>query len=105
MLQVFYQDVAHVCNDFEVFSGVFASVSDICCKCFRSFGRMLQVLHLDVAKVDIVFSHLLQAAGALLSWRIHMGEERGGDTRGQASVEVTWGRATRAPACRSGCPV
>jgi hypothetical protein len=27
-------DVACVCYDFQVFLGVFASVSDICCKCF-----------------------------------------------------------------------
>jgi hypothetical protein len=44
---------------------------------------MLQVLYLDVAKVDLVFSHLLQAARALPSWHIHLGEERGGDTRGR----------------------
>jgi hypothetical protein len=66
MLQVFYLDVAYVshvcckvlsgccicCNDFQEFLGVFASVSNICRKCFSCFERMLQVLHLDVAKVD-----------------------------------------------------
>jgi hypothetical protein len=30
MLQVFYLDVAYVCNDFQVF---FASISDACFKC------------------------------------------------------------------------
>jgi hypothetical protein len=29
----------------------FSSVSDVCCKCFSCFGRMLQVFHLDVARV------------------------------------------------------
>jgi hypothetical protein len=47
----------------------FASVSDICCKCFSYFGRMLQVFHLDVTKLDLVL-HMLHwypaaaAAGA-----------------------------------------
>jgi hypothetical protein len=34
MLQVFYLDVAYVCNDFQVFSGVFSNVSDACLKYF-----------------------------------------------------------------------
>jgi hypothetical protein len=34
MLQVFYVDVAYVCNDFQVFLGVFASVLDACFECF-----------------------------------------------------------------------
>jgi hypothetical protein len=34
MLQVFYMDVAYVCNGFQVFSYVFAIVSDTCFKCF-----------------------------------------------------------------------
>ena len=41
MLQVFYLDVAYVCNGFLVFSGVFASVSlssFVCCNnCLRMF--------------------------------------------------------------------
>jgi hypothetical protein len=43
---------------FQVFLWCFASVSDICCKCFNCFGRMLQVFHLDVAKVDLML-HML----------------------------------------------
>ena len=35
MLQVFYLDVTYVCNGFQVFSGVFASVIDVCFKCFN----------------------------------------------------------------------
>ena len=34
MLQVFYLNVAYVCNGFQVFSGVFASVSYDCFMCF-----------------------------------------------------------------------
>jgi hypothetical protein len=37
----------------------FASVSDICFKCFNYFKRMLQVFYLDIAKVDPVL-HMLQ---------------------------------------------
>jgi hypothetical protein len=50
MLQVFYLDVCNGYTCFHVFSQCFASVSDVCCKCFSCFGRMLQVFHLDVAK-------------------------------------------------------
>jgi hypothetical protein len=49
MLLVFYQDVAYVCNVFQVFFQVFqthiSSVSSI-------FFFMLQMLYLDVSKVD-----------------------------------------------------
>jgi hypothetical protein len=48
MLQVFYLDVAYVCNGYTHVSSVR--------KCFR---RMLQVFHLDVVKVDLVL-HMLQ---------------------------------------------
>ena len=51
---MFYLDVAYMCNDFQVFSGVFASISDACFKCFRCFGGMLQVFRMNVAKVDRV---------------------------------------------------
>jgi hypothetical protein len=37
----------------------FASVSDVCCKCFNYFGRILQMFPLDVTKVDLVL-HMLQ---------------------------------------------
>jgi hypothetical protein len=49
---------AHV---FLSFFWCFASVPDICCMCFSCFKRMLQVFHLDVAKVDRVL-HMLQYA-------------------------------------------
>jgi len=42
-----------------VFSGVFASVSDVCCKCYNYFGHMLHVFYLDLAKVDLML-HMLQ---------------------------------------------
>jgi hypothetical protein len=34
LLQLFYLDVTYVCNDFQVFLGVFASVPYTCFKCF-----------------------------------------------------------------------
>jgi hypothetical protein len=52
ILQVFYLDVVYVCNNFKNFSCVFASVSDECFKCFIVFRRMLQLLHMDVSKLD-----------------------------------------------------
>jgi hypothetical protein len=57
MLQVFYLDVAYVCNGFQVFFRCFVSVSDICFKCFiclqtyvasvvfRRFKSRLSVAH------------------------------------------------------------
>jgi hypothetical protein len=51
-LQVFYLDVAYVSMVFKCFSGVFASVSDTCVSFV--FFRMLQLLHLDILKVDRV---------------------------------------------------
>ena len=56
---MFYIDVAYVCNGFQVFSGVFATVLDVCCKCFNCFECMLQVFHVDIAKEDLVL-HMLQ---------------------------------------------
>jgi hypothetical protein len=44
---------------FHVFSDIFASVSDVYFKCFIFFIRMLQVLRLDVSKVDRVL-HMFQ---------------------------------------------
>jgi hypothetical protein len=58
-----------VTNVFSSFFWCFASVSDICCKCFIYFSRILQVLYSDVIKVDLML-HMLQrdpptaAAGA-----------------------------------------
>jgi hypothetical protein len=46
MLQMFYLDVAYICNDFQLFLGVFASV----------FICMLQVFHLFLTYVVCVSS-------------------------------------------------
>jgi hypothetical protein len=46
-LQVFHLDVVYVCNDFQFFPDVFASVSSV-------FFCMLQLLHMDVSKEDCV---------------------------------------------------
>jgi hypothetical protein len=50
---MFYPDVLqwlHTC---------FSCVSDGCCKCFNYYGCMLQMFPLDVAKVDLVFAHVV----------------------------------------------
>jgi hypothetical protein len=43
------------CNGYTYLPGI----SDVCCKCFNSFERRLQVFHLDIVKVDLVL-HILQ---------------------------------------------
>jgi hypothetical protein len=48
---VFYLDVAYICNGFQVFHSHVSNVSFV-------FRRILQVLHLDVLKVDWVL-HIL----------------------------------------------
>jgi hypothetical protein len=76
----------------------FASVSDVCCKCFRC---MLQMFYLDIAKVDLVL-HMLQwdsptvaaptAIGASPSERrwSHAGEAEGLRSDGADDVWATW---------------
>jgi hypothetical protein len=49
MLQVFYLDVAYVCNGFQ--TKYVLSVSSV-------FRCMLQMLHLDVLKVDWGVAHI-----------------------------------------------
>jgi hypothetical protein len=53
MLQVFHPNVAYV------FNTCFPRVSDVCCKCFNRFKRMLQMLSYRCWKVDLVL-HMLQ---------------------------------------------
>jgi hypothetical protein len=50
MFVMFHLDVVFVCNDFQMFSGVLANVSDFCFKYFIFFFCMLQLLYLDVSK-------------------------------------------------------
>jgi hypothetical protein len=79
-LEVFYVDVAYVCNGFHVF-----------------FFCMLQVLHLDVSKVDQV---------------LHMGNRRGREqspcrrrpsgTVQASDVQATWAPCGRAKQDRNG---
>jgi hypothetical protein len=74
ILQVFYMDVAYVCN---CFSCVFESVSDVCFECSSYFVRMLQMFHLDVLKVGrgccacacCNVSHLPQPVLGCRAWR------------------------------------
>ena len=80
MLQVFYlksgccKTEFGCCMRLQWLSSVFrcfVSVSDVCCKCFNCFERILQVFYLDVAHVK--WDHLppppAAAAGALESVR------------------------------------
>jgi hypothetical protein len=86
----FYQDVAYICNGFQVFLQVFQthvlSVSSV-------FRRMLQVLHLDVSKVDQMF-HILQCDPPVAA---------AGGARGvRWGVDATWGSGGAHTPC--GCP-
>jgi hypothetical protein len=56
--QLFYLDVAYVCNGFQEFSCAFASVLDACGKYFSRFVWILQMFHLDVSKVDRDVAHV-----------------------------------------------
>jgi hypothetical protein len=56
MFQVFHLDIAYI---LQWLYTCFSCVSNVCCKCFGCFGRLLQVFHLDVAKLDLVL-HMLQ---------------------------------------------
>ena len=79
-LQVFYLNVAYVCNDFQMFFRRF-------CKCFRRLFQvfhvsffMLQLLHLDVSKVDRVL-HMRcawQAADGVDDVQCGVGDVRSG---------------------------
>jgi hypothetical protein len=56
---------------FKYFSGIFATVSDACFKCFMClFFCMLQLLHLDVSKVDRVLHMrcMWEAAGKQMTF-------------------------------------
>jgi hypothetical protein len=46
------------CIYFAMATNVFSGVSNVCCKCFNSFRRMLQVFHLSVANVDLGVAHV-----------------------------------------------
>jgi hypothetical protein len=49
---VFYLNIAYVCNGFQAFLGIFASVLEAFLSVSSVFFCMLQVLHLDISKVD-----------------------------------------------------
>jgi hypothetical protein len=75
---VFHTYVAGVlsgcCICFAMAINVFSWFSDVCCNYFNCFGSMLQVFHLNIAKVDLAVvyvtvgpiysSHLLQLLGS-----------------------------------------
>ena len=109
MFQMFYLNVAYV---LQWFWGVFASVSDVCCKCFSCFGRMLQVFHLNVAKIEQVL-HMLQcvwkSGGDTIGTRVRSGgmgprgrvKHRRGQGNAGAGVKCRRARETK---CRRRCP-
>jgi len=51
MFLLFHLDVVYILQWLHM---CFSGVSDVRCKCFSCFGRMLQMFHLDVAKIDLV---------------------------------------------------
>jgi hypothetical protein len=55
MFQVFYLDVAYICNGYTRVFWCFRYMLQV----FQLFGCMLQVFHLNVTKVDLVL-HMLQ---------------------------------------------
>jgi hypothetical protein len=72
MLQEYVSDVSYICCEcspgcfiwFAMAMTCFASVSDVCCKCFICCGCMLQVFHLNIAKVDMMLQMLQQDPSA-----------------------------------------
>jgi hypothetical protein len=92
--QVFHTFVASVsfdvCNGFQVFLGVFASVSDACFKCFICLLCMLQLLHPDVSKVDrgMHMGCAWEAAGSA-------GDVRGGARTSKSGMSLLPANPTR----------
>jgi hypothetical protein len=77
MLQMLHPDVVYVLQWLHTY---FSRVSDICCKCFDCFGRILQMFLLDVVKVDLVL-HMLQCYPFAVA--------------GPACMRVVWKRCER----------
>jgi hypothetical protein len=66
MMHVFYSDVAYGCNGFQVcFRCVFQVFYKHVSSVSTTFTRMLQVLYLDVSKVDWVLDLLSPPSAAL----------------------------------------
>jgi hypothetical protein len=57
----FHPNVAYVFTYMmlHMFCNGYTRVSDVCCKCFNCFRRILQIFSLDVAKVELML-HILQ---------------------------------------------
>jgi hypothetical protein len=67
MKQVFYLDVAYVYNGFKCFSGVLQVFQTHVSKISFVFRHMLQLLYLDVSKLDRV-SHLSLRLSVVSPW-------------------------------------
>jgi hypothetical protein len=86
-LQVFSSGSYSVCNGYTrvfKFFLVFSSVSDECCKYFSCFGHMLQMFHLNIAKVDRML-HMLNGTHFAAAARAPLSEQ----------TVLTCGQATR----------
>jgi len=81
MMQAFYLDVAYVYNIFKYFSGVFASVSDACFKCFICFQTYVAIVAYGCFKTrsGVTFYYLTSTSGvgsegkrrwSLLAWAV-----------------------------------
>jgi len=83
MLQVFYLDVAYVCNCFQVSLGVFASVSDSCFKYF---------IYLQTYVASVAFRCFKSKSGCCtcsnMTRLLQLLEEARGVGRG---VDAAWG--------------
>jgi hypothetical protein len=102
MLQVFYPDVAYVCNDFQVFSCVFAIISDACFKyfiCLRTYVTSVAsgcfksrsgITHCFKSRSDI--THVVMWSVCCSRWREGWRE---GSGRAQTPYRVGWGRRHR----------
>ena len=67
-LQVFHLDVAYVCNGFQLFSDIFASVSDACLKCFNC---------LLLYAATVASGHFKSRSGVAHRMRVGDGRRRG----------------------------
>jgi hypothetical protein len=96
MLQVFYLNIAYVCNSFQVFFICFCKCFRAYFKCFNCLQLLLQVLCLDASRVDRVL-HKLQCA-----WEVE--GTRAVPARGLAAWTASgqhgpvWARETQAQA-------
>jgi hypothetical protein len=59
---VFYIGVTKIDRDVACVAMVYTYVSIVCSNCFICLRRMLQVFHLDIAKVDLNVAYICMVA-------------------------------------------